>query len=165
MFDSGERLAKDLYLEGTHSRKDVLSALKLANLKTRINAVIGFNEFRGGQIWLEDPEGAVEKDLPEDKRVKNGPGKGMGRKIHMSEKAFTFDDRKWHCVDSSPDERLTVTCYTPCGIRQAKKGTRRILKRLGFVLPKRHGILLGSSPGSQVVPAMPCVETSVQEQN
>ena len=34
VFDSGERLAKDLYQRGLHSRKDVLNALRLANLKT-----------------------------------------------------------------------------------------------------------------------------------
>ena len=37
IFDTGERLAKDLLQKGMISRKDVLSALKLASLKTRIN--------------------------------------------------------------------------------------------------------------------------------
>ena len=37
IFDTGESLAKDLYQRGTCSRKDILSALKLANLKSRIN--------------------------------------------------------------------------------------------------------------------------------
>ena len=37
IFDTVERLAKDLLPTGMISRKDVLSALKLASLKTRIN--------------------------------------------------------------------------------------------------------------------------------
>ena len=37
IFDTGERLAKDLFQKGMTSRKDVLSALKLASLKTKIN--------------------------------------------------------------------------------------------------------------------------------
>ena len=89
----------------------------------------------------------------------------MGRKVNVSEKALTFDGRKWHCVEPASDERLTLACYTPCGIRQAKKGTRRTLKRLGLILPMQQGVLLGMSPGSHAVPAMPCVEASAQEHN
>ena len=37
IFDTGERLAKDLLQKGMTSRKDVLNALKLASLKTRVN--------------------------------------------------------------------------------------------------------------------------------
>ena len=37
IFDTGERHAKDLFQKGMISRKDVLGALKLASLKTRIN--------------------------------------------------------------------------------------------------------------------------------
>ena len=38
IFDRGERLAKDLFQRGRHSRKDIMKALRLANLKTRFNA-------------------------------------------------------------------------------------------------------------------------------
>ena len=104
--------------------------------------------------------------IPVDKLTKDGPTKVLGRLVAASEKAVTFDGRKWHCVEPTRDERLTVACYTPCGIRHAKKGTRRILKRLGFVLPRRHNSLLGSAPpGIWTVPAMPCIEASVQEHN
>ena len=248
IFDTGERHAKDLFQKGMISRKDVLGALKLASLKTRINnrtvavsgqsapkkldtwvfglynrggvvgitndtkrrpwlsrlvtamiraerpgfefsafsinqnleigmhrdttnlkgsmnAVIGLNKFSGGQLWVEDPKGSIEKAIPVDKLTKDGPTKVLGRLIVTSEKAVTFDGRKWHCAEPTRDERLTIACYTPCGIRQTTKGTRRILKRLGFVLPRRHGTLLGSTPGIRTAPAMPCVETSVQEHN
>ena len=37
IFDTGERFAKDLLQKGMISRKDTMSALKLASLKTRIN--------------------------------------------------------------------------------------------------------------------------------
>ena len=37
IFDTGERHAKDLFQKGMISRKDVMSALRLASLKTRIN--------------------------------------------------------------------------------------------------------------------------------
>ena len=37
IFDTGERLAKDLAQKGMRCRKDIMSALKLANLKTRVN--------------------------------------------------------------------------------------------------------------------------------
>ena len=37
IFDTGERHAKDLLQKGMISKKDVMSALKLASLKTRIN--------------------------------------------------------------------------------------------------------------------------------
>ena len=78
---------------------------------------------------MEDPKGNIEKDIPEDKRVKNGPTKVMGCRTNVSEKAFTFDGRKWRRVEPSPDERLTVACYTPCGIRHAKKGRFMLSKR------------------------------------
>ena len=116
-------------------------------------------------MWDEDPKGSVEKAIPVDKLTKDGPTKVLGRLIAASEKAVTFDGRKWHCVEPTRDERLTIACYTPCGIRHAKKGTRRILKRMGFVLPRRHNSLLGSTPGIRTAPAMPCVEASVQEHN
>ena len=116
-------------------------------------------------MWVEDPNGNIEKDIPPDKLTKDGPTKVLGRLVATSEKAVTFNGRKWHCVEPTRDERLTVACYTPCGIRHAKKGTRRILKRLGFVLPRRHNSLLGNAPGIRTVPAMPRVEASVQEHN
>ena len=232
IFDTGERLAKDLLQKGMISRKDVMSALKLASLKTRINyrtivsgqsapkkldtwvfglynrgGVVGITNDTKRRPWLsrlvtaviraEKPgfefsafsisqnleigmrrdttnlkgtlstviglnklKGNVEKGIPSDKITKDGP-----TKVLASETAVTFDGRKWHCVEPSRDERLTVACYTPCGIRQAKKGARRILKRLGFVLPRRRNSLLGSAPGIRTFPAMPCVEASVQEHN
>ena len=135
------------------------------NLKGSLNAVIGLNKFSGGQLWIEDPKGSVEKAIPVGKLTKDGPTKVLGRLVATSEKAATFDVRKWRCVEPTRDERLTIACYTPCGIKHAKKGTRRILKRLGFVLPRRHNSLLGSSPGIRTVPAMPCIEASVQEHN
>ena len=137
----------------------------VTNLKGTQSMATGFNKFHGGQLWLEDPKGNIEKSIPEDKRVKGGPTSMRGRRVTMSEKSVVFDGRKWHCVEPASDERLSIACYTPCGIKQAKKGTRRILKRLGFILPRRRGVLLGSSPGSRLVPAMPCVEASVQEHN
>ena len=135
------------------------------DLKGSLNAVIGLNKFSGGQLWVEDPKGNIEKAIPIDKLTKDGPTKVLGRLVATSEKAVTFDGRKWHCVEPTRDERLTIACYTPCGIRHAKKGTRRVLKRLGFVLPRRRNSLLGSAPGIRTVPAMPCVEASVQEHN
>ena len=132
------------------------------NLKGTLNAVIGLNRFSGGQLWVEDLKGSIEKGIPPDKLTKDGPAKVLARLVATSEKAVTFDGRKWPCVEPTRDERLTIACYTPCGIRHAKKGTRRILKRLGFVLPRRHNSLLGSAPGIRTFPAMPCVEASVQ---
>ena len=156
IFDTGERHAKDLFQKGMISRKDVMSTLKLASLKTRINyrtidvsgqsapkkldtwvfglynrggvvgitndtkrrpwlsrlvtamiraerpgfefsafsvnqnleigmhrgttnlkgslnAVIGLNKFSGGQLWVEDPKGKIEKAIPIDKLTKDGP--------------------------------------------------------------------------------------------
>ena len=84
--------------------------------------MIGLNKFSGGQLWVEDPKGNIEKGIPPDKITKDGPTKVLGRLVSTSEKAVTFDGRKWHCVEPARDERLTVACYTPCGIRQAKKG-------------------------------------------
>ena len=134
-----------------------------ANLKGTLSAVIGLNKFSWGQLWIEHPKGSIEKDIPKDKLTKDGPTKVVGRRINLSEKAVTFDGRRWHCVEPTPDERLTVACYTPCGILHAKKGTRRILKRLGFMLPRRRNVLQGRSPGSKMAPAMPCVESSARE--
>ena len=114
------------------------------NLKGTLSAVIGLNKFSGGQLWVEDPKGNIEKDIPPDTLTKDGPTKVLGRLVATSEKAVTFNRRKWHCVEPARDERLTVACYTPCGVKHAKKGKRRILKRLGFVLPKRRNSLLGN---------------------
>ena len=139
--------------------------LEIGMHRDTTNAVVGLNKFSGGQLWIEDPKGKVEKDIPPDKRTKDGPTKVLGRLVTTSEKAVTFDGRKWHCVEPTRDERLTVASCTPCGIRHTKKGTRRILKRLGFVLPGRHNSLLGNAPEVRSVPAMPCVEASVQEHN
>ena len=109
--------------------------------------------------------GVSRKQIPVDKLTKDGPTKVLGRLVATSEKAVTFDGRKWRCVEPTRDERLTIACYTPCGIRHARKGTRRTLKRLGFVLPRRRNSLLGSAPGIRTVPAMPCIEASVTEHN
>ena len=38
IFDTGERLAKDLFQRGRRTRKDIVCALRLASLKTRVNA-------------------------------------------------------------------------------------------------------------------------------
>ena len=195
IFDTGERHAKDLFQKGMISRKDVLGALKLASLKTRINnrtvdvsgqsapknldtwvfglynrggvvgitndtkrrpwlsrlvtamiraerpgfefsafsinqnleigmhrdtanlkgsmnAVIGLNKFSGGQLWVEDPKGSVEKAIPVDKLTKDGPTKVLGRLIATSEKAVTFDGRKWRCAEPTRDERLTSLLHS-----------------------------------------------------
>ena len=48
----------------------------VTNLKGTFSAVVGLNEFHGGQISVEDPQGTIEKDIPMDKRVMNGPTRG-----------------------------------------------------------------------------------------
>ena len=42
------------------------------NLKGSLNAVIGLNKFSGGQLWVEDPKGNVEKAMPVDKLTRDG---------------------------------------------------------------------------------------------
>ena len=84
------------------------------NLKGTLNAAIGLNKFARGQLWIEDPKGNIEKNIPLDKLTKDGTAKVPGRLVATSEKAVTFNGRKWHCVEPTRDERLTVACYTPC---------------------------------------------------
>ena len=84
--------------------------------------------FRGGQLWYEQPDGGVWRT---DKNGTNIEGTLLDAKDQIVE----IDPRRRRAVEPWTGDRITIVAYTVRSFPEANREERKVLRELGFSLP------------------------------
>ena len=105
---------------GIHSDKN--------NLRGSRNYVTNVGNFRGGQLWYEQPDGGVWRT---DRNGTNIEGTLLDAKDQIVE----IDPRRRHALEPWTGDRITIVAYTVRSFPEANREERKVLRELGFPLP------------------------------
>ena len=102
------------------------------NAKDSMSFALSVGEFKGGELWLEDPSVSSDSAI-----VRVGPnGKHLkGRAVSTHNKALVFNPRNLHCVLPFTGTRFSIVAYSSRSQESLASDEAAKLKELHFRLP------------------------------
>ncbi|CAE7403523.1 unnamed protein product, partial [Symbiodinium necroappetens] len=97
-----------------------------------LNYCIALGKFKGGDLWVESPEGTIFKKLKSGVSVAGKVVKHQGR-------LNVFDPKKYHAVEEYEGERWSITAFTTRSSQSLSSGQRDHLESFGFSLQGYEG--------------------------
>ena len=97
-----------------------------------LNYCIALGKFKGGDLWVEDPEGTIHKKLKSGAHVAGKVMKHQGR-------LNVFDPKKYHAVEKYEGERWSITAFTTRSSQGLSQGQQDHLESFGFSLQGYEG--------------------------
>ena len=95
-----------------------------ANVQGSLNLSVSLGSFTGGQLWLEDAQGSVLRDIPELQQ------KIPGKLLCTKESPTSFPSHAWHMTEPFVGERWVLTAFT------MPNCPYELLEPLGFPKPE-----------------------------
>ena len=107
-----------------------------------LNYCIALGKFKGGDLWVESPEGTIFK------KIKSGVSVG-GKVVKHQGRLNVFDPKKYHAVEEYEGERWSITAFTTRSSQSLSSGQREHLESFGFSLQGYEGAPLLPSKATQ----------------
>ena len=109
------------------------------NSRDTRNYTISVGQQSGGGLWLED-KSVTEDTLKNDvKWRRTATGQWLPGRVHdTKDRFFEFDPFLKHSTEQWTGTRWSVTYHTTRNIYKAGDEMRKILRRCGFPLPRKH---------------------------
>ncbi|CAE6953093.1 GIP [Symbiodinium sp. CCMP2592] len=109
-----------------------------------LNYSMAIGSFKGGDLWVEHPEGDIKKCV--------GPGDTrLGRVYKHRNKMNVFDPKSFHAVDQWEGERWSITAFQSRSSMQLPPDQRAHLEELGFSTLGYEGDPLSGSSAARAI--------------